>query len=811
MATDSAPDNTGGRPRKKTRFARLRRVLRWTSLILAILLICSIGAGWLFVQHSRSNLPPLPDLEDLRPDYGTRIQSQDGVYLGGEHAVEPVPYAELPPLLIAAFLAAEDEDFFQHDGYNIRSIMRAAFDNYRAGRSVQGASTITQQVAKHFIGDHRSLPRKFQELLLARELEVNYTKPEILSAYLGGIYFGQQSWGVTQAAYRYFDVPPGRLSVGQMATLAGVLPAPSVYNPVDNPQLALRERNRVLRRMHEVGILTKSEKEQLRQQPLEGPVPAPAPVSPVPEAVGTVLRSWEELGRGQPWEASSLEVITTHSAAHQARARKALREGIEAHDRRSGYRGAPARAVDVEAVDRAIDNSEYEADSSELVLARIIAVEDDGLLIRIPGGEATIEASRLSWIHGMHPRTERPRTRGKRWSQYFEPDDVIFARRLPSDPDQNPEDLSWSLWQWPDREGAVMVADHHSSEVLASVGAYDVGLSRFHRAEQSCRQPGSLFKTILYAEAFSRGVTPATLLSDVPTDVDSRSGVWQPRNADHDFRGYITALDAFASSRNIATVNLASYVGIHALIERARRMGVQSLLDPTPSLALGASCTKLPEMLRVHAAIARGGLAFEEQNISHVRNISTGQIRDYGHFLQRDPALLPRIIRASAPIRSPDRVVSPPITALMHRALRDVVTRGTAHALPNEWPVSGKTGTSNDFDAWFAVFDPDIISTVWVGSDQNDRPFESGEHGGTVALPIFANYYTGMAPDIDQWPPSPGPNAEIETIRIDPATGLRARTGESGIEYPFMRNTAPRQYAPTSASRQLERFDSLVY
>lgn len=785
-------------PSKKSRF---RLFLRWAFIGSATLLFVTLIAGWIYVERVRASLPPLPDLSELRPEYGTRIQSQDGIYLGGEFAVEPVGYHELPPMLIAAFLAAEDEDFFRHGGYNTRSILRALFDNYRAGERVQGASTITQQVAKHFLSPEQTFQRKIQELFLAREIEAHYSKEEILSAYLGGVYFGQQAWGVTLASYRFFSVPPAELTTGQMATLAGVLPAPSVFNPIDNPRLALRERNRVLRRMRDVGILSDDEMRRLQDEPLEGPTPVQMPTAAIPEAVGTVLRAWEEIGEGRPWEASGVEVVTTHHPGHQARARQALRRGIEDHDRRIGYRGPAARVVDVEAFDQALDDGADSLFASHTVLARITAVDSEGLLLRVPGGQARIAVEDLSWINGRHPRTDRPRRRAA-WQSYFSVDDVIWIRR--------PENTEgWTLWQWPVHEGAVLIADNFSGEVLASVGAYDVQLSRFNRAEQACRQPGSLFKTILYAEAFSQDVTAATLLSDVPTNIDARDGVWAPRNADHDFRGYLTALDAFVASRNIAAVNLFSHIGMQDLIARARRMGITSLLDPTPALALGANCTRLSEMLSVHAAVPRGGLSFERQPFAWVQNISSRSIRDYGHFLQRDPALIPRVIRAAAPLRSHDRVISSDVNHVMHRALRDVVLRGTAHAIPDEWPVSGKTGTSNEFDAWFASFDPNHTSLVWVGSDQNDLPFGPGEHGGTVALPIFADYYRGQAPALEQWPPPPL-ETDLEMVRIDPATGLRSRPGEPGIEYPFLRGTAPRALAPTGATRQLERFDSLM-
>ena len=778
---------------------RLRHILRWTALITVATAVVAAVATWIYVERTRAALPTVTNLGDLRPDYGTSVRAQDGTYLGGEPTVEPLPFDELPPKLIATFLAAEDEDFFAHGGYNTRSILRAFFDNYRAGRTVQGASTISQQVAKHFLAPERTWRRKLQELLLAREIEERFSKREILDAYLGGVYFGEHAWGVTQASYTYFAVPPSELSTSQIATLAGLLPAPSVYNPIANPELAIRERNRVLRRMRDVGILNQAQLEELRAESLQGPTLSERPISPAPEAANTVRRTWDDIAGETPWEESDLEIVTTHHPGFQSLARESLERGIERYDRRRGYRGVAGRSADADAIDEALDASDVAGD---ITLARIDGIDDDGLQIRIPGQRSLIDADSLDWVYGVDPRTERSRQPGANWRDFFEIDDIIFARRVGD---------HWRLWQPPEHEGAFLLTDHHSGETLASVGSYDVDESQFNRAEQACRQPGSLFKTVLYAQAFSERITPATLLSDVPTDVTARDGVWQPRNADRDFRGYITALDAYAASRNIPAVNLIQHLGARPVIERARTMGVDSLLDPTPSLALGASCTRVSEMLDVHASIARGGLTHDRRHLAEVRDISSNTLRDHGHFLQRSPALIPRVVRAAAPPRPTERALSPAVNVLMTRAMRDVVTRGTAHELSNDWPVAAKTGTSDKYDTWFAAFDPTTTAVMWVGSDRNIDSFEPGEHSGTVTIPLFDDFYDGLAPDVDEWPPRPDESLQIEDVLIDPGTGLRARPGQQGIHYPFLSGTAPREYAPTEATRQLERFDSLLY
>ena len=776
-----------------------RRIFVWVRrfILAGLLLMTALSIGLvLFLRHAEDQLPPMPDLEELRPDYGTSVRNQDGTFLGGEFALSPVAYEELPPLFIMAFLAAEDEDFFLHRGYNARSILRAIFDNYRAGRPVQGASTMTQQVAKHFVGDQRRLERKVQELLLARKIEEQYSKEEILSAYLGGVYFGQQAWGVTMASHRYFQRPPQELNLNQMATLAGLLPAPSVFNPIANPNLALRERNRVLRRLHETGVLSAEELEREQSLPLDLSPRANQRRTLVPEAVGTLLRNWEEVGGNREWESSDLTVYMTHSVSHQTIARRALQNGIEAHDRRAGYRGPLGTVKRHDNFDDALQGYH----SQLLRPARVVEISSQSVRVLSGKQEIILESAALPWLSGLHPRREQRRS-NRAFRDHFEVDDVVLLRR-------SSEEEPFTLFQVPLYQGAFMVVDHFSGEVLASVGSYDPDESRFHRAEQACRQPGSLFKTILYAEAFAQDLTLATLLSDVPIDVDSRSGVWQPRNADRDFRGYLMAIDAFALSRNIPAVHLGQEVGHRALIERARLFGINSLLDPTPSLALGASCLRMPEILGAHSAIPRGGKTVSINSLAFTEDQRSRRIRDHGHFLSRDPSHIRRVVRAMAPPRAESRAISPGVNQLMHYALRGVVTYGTASAIPNEWPVSGKTGTSNEFDTWFVGFDPELTAAVWIGSDQNDRPFLSGEHGGTVALPAFIEFYRHLKRSSVTWPPDSS-EADLISISIDSRSGLRARAGEPGRELPFLRGTEPREYAPTGASRALENLDTL--
>ncbi|RAL24783.1 hypothetical protein DL240_00810 [Lujinxingia litoralis] len=778
----------------------LRRLSLALATLLSIATLASaIWAARLWTQ-AHNNLPPLPDLHAWNPDLPTQITTADGWPLTSHASGAPLAYEELPPLLIASVLAAEDEDFFLHRGYSPRAIARAALVNLRAGDIIQGASTITQQVAKHFLSSRKTTRRKLEELLLARQLEAHYSKPEILAAYLRNVYFGQQAWGISRASWRYFNLAPAELSLGQMATLAGLLPAPSVYNPVASPDIALQKRNRVLRRLHDIGVISTPTYLAERAQPLGfGGLPTAQPDHHLsfPEAHTEARQHIERLHPGTDWSLSGTRVITTHRVGLQAAARQALAGGILAHNRRQGYHGALASLANDQQLPALLNPL---PDDARYSLASVQHASPDGLAILTPLGPLHIPKERLSWLGGLDPRSGRPRD-PRAFQRLLRPDDLVLLHRT------SPR-ASWELFQPARAEGALLLLDHHSGDLTATVGAHQVHRSAFNRATRACRQPGSLFKTIVFAEALSNSLTLATLLRDIPSTVDTRgnTGTWAPRNADLDFKGTITALDALVLSRNIPAVHLLERMGPSALIRRARALGVEATLDPTASLALGASCVTPLDMARVHAAIARGGLDTPTRAIDRTIDLRTGQLHDHGHFASPSATATARLARIAAPLLPPERVLNPRPTALLHHALLQVARRGTAAAIPDAWPIAAKTGTTNEFDAWLATYSPTLTAIVWIGSDKNTHPLGRGEHGARTALPVFTSLYQHLhRPDID-WPHR---TLDLEEVLIDPATGLRSRPGEPGHPYPFIPGTAPAEFAPTRASRQLLHIDTI--
>ncbi|MBA2663182.1 MAG: transglycosylase domain-containing protein [Bradymonadaceae bacterium] len=759
------------------------------------------AAGAVIVLRIADDVPAVPDLSTLLPSFGSRVESATGLHLAGADAVQAVPIALLPPLLLAATIAAEDEDFFTHRGFSLRGIARAALDNQRLGQRAQGASTITQQLAKRFVVPGRTYERKIHELVLARRLEASFSKTELLDTYLASVFFGHGAHGVTQASWRYFSTAPQALDLNQIATLAGILPSPSRYNPITSPALAARERNRVLRRMHELAMIDEPTYTTLTAAPLALDI-ARAP-DVLPEALNTVLRALPDHlpdhAGDDAWASGAAIITVSHRPAHQALARQSLQDAIVAHDRRQGWRGAPARVLDAAAADLRLEHQP----ESWLMLARIQSVHRTQAEIVTRGGPATLQLDDARWAepaatarHFKRPVTLSDLTR------ILQPDDLVFVTRTDGD--------RFALAQLPALEGALIALDSITGEVLASVGGFDAESAGFNRAEQACRQPGSVFKTVLFTEALHQNLTPATMLSDAPRAFGTGRGtVWRPRNADRDFKGYLTLANAFAASRNIPAVHLIEHIGARPVIERARRMGINSPLEATSSVALGASCVLPIEMARVHAALQRRGLAIDPQPLLHI-GTADGKIHlNSNSFASGSLSTAARLDRMASPEQAPRNATTEATAHIMLELLRRVVTAGTAHTLPRDWQVAGKTGTTNEFDAWFVGLDGHITVAVWLGSEHNTRPLGAGENGATLAIGAFEQFYAPFARLTPAYPP-PAP-AGVVYESIDPASGLLARPGEPGSPYPFLTDTAPTDYSPTRGTRQSEQIDSLLY
>ncbi len=774
----------------------------WKLFRTGILIVLGAGliltvCGWIWFEDVEGEVPETPDIYSLLPTYPSQLLSLDGHVLAGPERTKGSELADLPPTLIAAFLAAEDEDFFVHPAYNVRGILRAAWSNYRQQERTQGASTITQQLARRFLTREKTYRRKVIELLLAKRIESVYSKSEILHVYLESVFLGHRAEGVTQASHRYFFKTPQELTLSEMATLAGIAPAPSVYNPRKSIKHANQQRTRVLRRMRELGMISAIEEKNTHVQPIIPSYEAPQDRTLHNTAIRRANEELEEKG----WFEGGYSLITGVNLDLQKRAHQELFNGVARLDKRQGWRGSLGQVKDQ---DRVKILKKLSIQNDNIRVGLITEVTQDELRISVGGKTSVVvPISTTKWAQGSEkPRHFKRPIFLKDFQQQFEKGNLVYV---------NYEDKT--LLQFPVFEGAALVVDTHTGRVLSHVGAVDPERDAFDRSLQGCRQPGSVFKPVVYMEALHQNLNAATMLSDVPIELSTgRGGVWRPRNADRNFRGYLTLANALASSRNIPVARLMDYLGAERVVQRAKKLGIRSPINASSSASLGANCTRPFEVARVYTAFQRKGWPIEVHAIATIKN--QGDIfKDEFSFVDPEWAsdtLFSRITRLE---KRPARGSSAINAYVMQRLLRRVAIRGTAHELPKNWLVAGKTGTTNKYDGWFAGFDGSLTTVVWIGSDKNDVPLGKGEHGATVAMPIFERLYGPYARIKSEEDPRfiNEPFLGTEDLRIDPQTGLLAHSNQYADTYPFLTENAPTEMAPGVGTKQAQNIDELIY
>lgn len=787
-------------------------MLCWTPIMVAVLAMFELS----FMAR---DIPEVPSLDVLQPTFQSRVQLIDGARVSGAHATSHVPYELLPPELLITFLAAEDEDFFTHTAFNLRAIARAALENFRSGQRTQGASTLSQQLAKQFTGSQRSYHRKVQELLLARRMEATFSKHELLRAYLETAFMGHTAYGVTQASWLYFERDPRELDQGQLATLAGLLPSPNRFSPLRHPERALERRDRVLRRLHDMGVLDDRQLAYWLARPLDvRPRAGEAEVIRYPYIHGAALRILTDDGQNNMldmWSEGAYTLTMTPMPDAQILARDALWHAAERYDQRQGFHDLFAR-------DPGTFTPEEERFAQEVfVQATIEALSPTTMTLRADGeGEPIalmIEDLRWASSEELDRHYKKPR-KIKAMGETFSVGQRVLLR-------WSSENERWQLTQPLRLQGALFSMDSLTGQTLASVGGVEPSIDIYHRAEQACRQPGSVFKPLVYTPALQIGIHPATMLGDVPRELDNvaHGGTWNPRNADRNYKGYITMKQALAGSRNIPAAYLFDRVGSRRVIDLARKLGIRDTLDPAPSLALGSSCVKPMEMTAVYTAFQREGFHLAPNNLSLWTDDSASDPGDaiiarHQHFAYPLLSLSERLAAMREEVqrsKQPTRAIAREIAATMWWMLRQVALTGTAHELPKSWPVAAKTGTTNDFDAWFIGFDGRRTTGVWMGSDRNKHELGKGEHGATVAMPAFREFYQALYADPTftseqlEWE-SIFPMDRVTFVRIDEPTGLLARPNQYGVEYPFTSGQEPVEYAPPTATRRIEQLDLLT-
>ncbi len=685
------------------------------------LLILLSGAALVMVIVTYPRLPSLDTITDYRPKIPLRVFTHDGVQIGefGEERRAFVPIDNVPQLMKQAILAAEDERFYQHGGVDYIGIMRAALSNVLSNQMKQGASTITQQVAKNFfLSNERTFSRKFHEALLAFKIEHNLRKDKILELYINQIYLGQRAYGFATAAQVYYGKPLEKLSIAEMAMLAGLPKAPSSYNPVANPRRAALRQQYVLRRMHELGFIDKQQLASAMSQP--GQVQrSQIGFNPSALYVAEMVRQYMYDKHKEEAYTQGFRVFTTLFSSHQDAAYDAVRKGMTDYDRRHGYRG-PEGFVDLPADvtdDLLEDELQKFSDAGDMRPALVLQASARKVLAHIKGGD-TVEISGGGLRFAARSLGERtnPQNRIRRGA-------IIRVQQV------NPSE--WQISQVPAVQAAFVSVDPDSGKILSLIGGFDFNHNSFNHVTQAWRQPGSSFKPFIYSAALERGITPSTMINDAPLSIDPATiggQSWDPKNYDGSYSGMMSMRNALTKSKNLVSIRLLMAITPQYAQEYVTRFGFDARNHPPYlTMALGAGSVTPLQIAGGYVVFANGGYRLTPYFIDRIED-------GKGLVLARTQ---PDVIGKNA-----QQVIDPRNAFIMTSIMGDVVRRGTAAkaAALGRSDLAGKTGTTNDqYDAWFAGFQRQVVAVAWMGYDQ-PRSLGSAETGGQAALPIWISY-----------------------------------------------------------------------
>lgn len=764
----------------------------------ALVLVLSIGGFFAIKAWVTPQLPSVESLHEIRLGVPLRVYTRDGKLIGefGAERREPLRYDELPKPLVQAFLAAEDDRFFEHSGVDVAGLARAAVVLASTGEKRQGGSTITMQLARNvFLSNERSFTRKFKEIFLAQKIEAELSKEAILELYLNRIFLGNRAYGVGAAASVYYGREVAKLSLGEMALIAGLPKAPSRDNPLSNPVRAKNRRDYVLRRMHDLGYIDDGAWKTAVAEPITAFEHA-TQVDVEGRYVAEMVRAELFAKHGEATYTDGFVVTTTLDSVRQQAATAALRGGLLAYEERHGYNGAEAK-LPADVRTRLAGNP-----AAPEVLAQLAARPPVAGLLPAAVLGYTPELLRVITENGI---VELPK-KAFAWAGFSDKrqpavGDIVRVAKIGSD---------WRLTQVPAVQGALVALDPRDGSVQSLVGGYDFFLGNFNRVTQARRQVGSGFKPFLYTAALSKGYTPASVFLDAPvvfTSSVNPDDDWRPGNYEGKFRGPMRLREALALSRNLVSVRVAQAVGIEYTRQFATRFGFEKARLPADlTVALGSASMTPMEQARAYAVLANGGFLVDPYFIDSIRDGSGREI-----FRARpkracpvcdapppappvDPVTGEVMATAPAPAEPPapppvaeedraPRVLSADLDYLITSMLHDVVTRGTApqvKALGRD-DLAGKTGTSNDeTDAWFNGYSASLVGVAWVGFDQ-PKPLGRGEVGGRAAVPMWIDYMRTALKGVPQekQPKPPG----LTEIAINPATGKLVSGDTPGALY----------------------------
>jgi penicillin-binding protein 1A len=824
-----------------------RFLLIWGALSGAVLvaLAALFAGGYYYVAPS---LPDAETLRDVRLQIPLSVYSRDGRLLAqfGERQRTPVAFEEIPEQLVQAILAAEDDRFFEHPGFDYQGMLRAGINFLAtAGGRGQGGSTITQQLARmYFLTRERTFVRKFKELIMATRIESEFSKQEILELYLNTYFFGQRDYGVFAAAQIYFGKELDDLTLSETAIIAGIPPGPSILNPIASQEAAARRRAYVLSRMQTLGFISEAERLTAAAEPIHGSRFGPELELAAPY-VAEMVRA-EVIQRFGPaaYEAG-LKVTTTVDSRLQRAAANALRRAVFEYDERHGYRG-PLAQVSLDTAELDTDEpietvwDTLLADYTEVTGFRTglvvgvdvvpgepveetpvaVAVADETVVEEEPPvvqhearvyfsdlGEVTIGLEAVAWA-ARYITDNRVTTAPESVADVLSIGDVVRFREG--------EDGALKLAQLPEAQGALVSLDPRDGGIVALAGGFDFSLSNYNRALQSQRQPGSSFKPFIYSAALENGFTTASIVNDAPIVERSQEleDVWRPENYSGRFSGPTRLREALVRSLNLVSIRVVREAGVGHTVRHIRQFGFDETATPQNlALALGAGGVAPVDLARGYAAFANGGFRVDPYLVERIEDVDGNLIyaarpktvcTECEESLEQEaeasaagrgfaavPVLKERSELYAEPAQ-PQRVISAQNAFLIGDMMRDVVRRGTGRRAYNTLrreDLAGKTGTTNDRrDAWFSGFNGDLVATAWVGFDQ-ERPLGRYEEGGRTALPMWIYYMDealdGVPEHSMQRPPG------IVDVRINPETGLVTNDTRNSVFEKFRIDEVP--------------------
>ncbi|HSC74823.1 MAG TPA: penicillin-binding protein 1A [Pseudomonadales bacterium] len=754
------------------------------------LLICSLSciiSG--FTLYSGPQLPKIDAVLDLKLQTPLRILSADGRLIGefGETRRQPLAYSDLPPLFINAVLAAEDDRFFSHGGVDASGLLRAGSELAKTGHIQSGGSTITMQLARNFfLSTEKSFIRKFNEILLSIQLERLLQKEKIFELYANKIYLGHRAYGVQSASYVYYGKNLDQLSLAQWAMLAGLPKAPSKYNPIVNPARALIRRNWILDRMLKLGFIDQNAHDVAIAEPevasfhgLKTDIDAPY--------IAEMARQFTLDKLGENAYNDGYSVYTSINSHLQLAAQQAVWEGVLDYDRRHGYRGPekhlslpnPPAAPNYWALTVKDINK-----IGDLEPAIVTDITKNTFSAVLRSGN-TIE---FDWNQNLSKRLQPYKTedylgaQAKTPSQLFQVGDVIRVREKESN--------YWEIDQIPRVQAALASLDSQTGAIIALAGGSDFNYSKFNRATQALRQPGSSFKPFIYLKALEEGYTPATIINDAPI-VFQEAGMaeaWRPENHGDKYNGPTRMRRALYESMNMVSIRILQHIGVKNLIKSLARFGFDTTnMQPNLSLALGSHAFTPLTMASAYTALSNGGYRVEPFFVQRIEDAKGNTVYQQD-FVTVCPACDTKQELPETAVKPASRVIDEQNAYIIDDMLKDVIRKGTGHAATalNRPDIAGKTGTTNGpTDAWFVGYNPNITTAAWLGFDDNTL-LGKREYGGTAALPIWMTFMREALHDlpiVERTMP-----AGLTTARIDPDTGQPASADRSDAIFEIFRS-----------------------